>query len=227
MLSWEKIDEDAKNDEMWETYPAYSSFQMTYAAHPVITEVLSGYGRISSWLKYSNAVEEWFHLTKKELKRRGPATAAPLSGRAELFKERLDRDWLKQPETGVEYFLATMRPYFAKDNHAIFMFRFWQMLRCNRGQTDYQRWLIKYQIARIKAIDITSLRSGQNHADVVAEVNRFRQAEHDRLRAELRQAWIGAPTDLQAAVDAVAEPAATDAMWEAARETIWRRRNLC
>ena len=30
----------------------------------------------------------------------------------ELFKERLGRDRLKDPETGVEYLLSTLRPYF-------------------------------------------------------------------------------------------------------------------
>ena len=27
------------------------------------------------------------------------------------------------------------------------------MLRCNRGQTDFQRWMVGYEIARQKAID--------------------------------------------------------------------------
>ena len=45
-----------------------------------------------------------------ETKRRGPAVAARLSGRAELFKERLDRERLKDPETGVEYLLSTQGP---------------------------------------------------------------------------------------------------------------------
>ena len=42
-----------------------------------------------SWFKYSDAVEEWCDITKVEQKRRGPAIAARLSGRAELVKERL------------------------------------------------------------------------------------------------------------------------------------------
>ena len=43
-------------------------------------------------------------MTKVEAKRRGPAIAARLSGRAELFKERLDRVRLQDRETGVHLF---------------------------------------------------------------------------------------------------------------------------
>ena len=52
-------------------------------------------------------MEEWCDLTKVEARRRGPAVAARLTGRAEIYKERLDRDRLKDPETGVDYLLAT------------------------------------------------------------------------------------------------------------------------
>ena len=147
MLSWEKIDEDTRNNEIWETQPAYPSPQMVHAAHQVTTEVPLSYDGSTSWLKYSDSVEKWGDL---EPRRRGPAH---LSGRAEFFKEKFDRDRLKDPEIGVEYFLATMRPFFAKNDQAVFLSRFFQMLRCNRGPTDDQRWLIKYEIARGKAIE--------------------------------------------------------------------------
>ena len=67
----------------------------------------------------------------------------------------------------------------AKDDQAVFLCRFFQMLRCTRGQMGYQRWLIKYEIARTKAIeawlDITTPRAAVDHLDVVAEVVRLRQ----------------------------------------------------
>ena len=65
-------------------------------------------------------------MTKVEARRRGPAIAARLSGRAEIFKERLNRDRLRDPETGVEYFLATLRPFFVKDLQSVFLYRFFQ-----------------------------------------------------------------------------------------------------
>ena len=85
----------------------YIRHQLCNTAHPVTTEVPPGYDGMMSWFKYSDAVEEWCDLTKAETRRREPAIAGWLSGRAELFKERLDRERLRDPETGVEYFLAT------------------------------------------------------------------------------------------------------------------------
>ena len=56
---------------------------------------------------------------------------------------------------------------------------------------DDQRWLIKYEIANSKAIeawlDVTTPRPAADHADVIAEVDRFRQTEQDHCRAEVRQ----------------------------------------
>ena len=36
------------------------------------------------------------------------------------------------------------------DGLSVFLYRFFQMLRCNRGQTDFQRWMVRYEIARKK-----------------------------------------------------------------------------
>ena len=66
------------------------------------------------------SIEEWCDLAQVEAKRRRPAIAARLSGRAELFKERLDRERLKDAEAGVEYLLSTLRPYFVKDGQSVF-----------------------------------------------------------------------------------------------------------
>ena len=110
---------------------------MQNAAHPVTTEVPPiRYDGTTCWFKYSDAVEGWCDLTKVEAKRSDPAIAARLSGRAELFKERLDRDRLKDPETGAEYFSSTLRSYFVKDGQSVFLSRFFQMLHCNSGQPD-------------------------------------------------------------------------------------------
>ena len=150
---------------------------MTHAAHPVTTEVPPGYDGSTNWFKYADAVEEWCDLTKVEARRRGPAIAARLSGRAEIFKERLNRDRLRDPETGVDYFLTTLRPFFVKDLQSVFLYRFFQMLRCNRAQTDHQRWMVKYEIARQKAVDArldaTTPKPILGEVDVTAQVTRL------------------------------------------------------
>ena len=110
------------------------------------------------------------HRGASWLRRRGPAVA-------EIYKERLDRERLRDPETGAEYLLATLRPFFVKDLQSVFLYRFFQLLRCNRGQTDHQRWMIKYEIARQKAVDAwleaTTPRPADDNAEVVAQIDRL------------------------------------------------------
>ena len=136
---------------------------------------------------------------------------------------------MRDPETGVEtveYFLATLRPFFVKDLQSVFLYRFFQMLRCNRGQTDHQHWMVKYEIARQKAVDAwfdaTTPKPILGETAVNAQTERLREAARDRLRAETRRDWVGAPGGLAAAVEAVAMPEATDAMRQVAIEAVWR-----
>ena len=223
MTDWER---DMQEQETWDSFPSYPTAVMQQAAHPITTEVPPGYDGTPSWLKYSDAVEEWCDLTKVEAKRRGPAIAARLSGRAELFKERLERDRLRDPETGVEYLLSSLRPFFVKDLQSVCLYRFFQMLRYSRGQTDYQRWMVKYEVARQKAVDAwldaTTPRPIPGEGDVNAEVERLRADAQERLRTEARQAWLGPAAGLQAQLDGIALPEATLAMTQAATETVWR-----
>ena len=183
-------DWDYEEQEAWDSFPVHQTPVMQHAAHPVTTKIPPGYDGMTSWFKYSDAAEEWCDLTQVETRRRGPAIAARLSGRAEIFKERLDRERLRDPEIGVDYFLATLRPFFVKDLQSVFLYRFFQMLRCNRGQTDHQRWMVKYEIARQKAVDAwldaTTPKPLAGDAAVVAQTERLREAARERLRAETR-----------------------------------------
>ena len=218
--------EDWEAAEEWDSFPAHTQPTMVHAAHPVTTEVPPGYDGSRNWFRYADAVEEWCDLTKVEAKRRGLAIAARLSGRAEIYKERLDRERLRDPETGVEYFLATLRPFFVKDLQSVFLYRFFQLPRCNRGRTDHHRWMTKFEIARQKAVDAwleaTTARPDVGDADVVAQIDRLREAARDRQRLEARRDWVGPPGDLAAAVNAIGLPEATDAMRHSAIEQVWR-----
>ena len=217
----------AAEEEEWDSFPAHATpTTMVHAAHPVTTEVPPGYDGSTNWFRYADAVEEWCDLTKVEAKRRGPAIAARLSGRAEIYKERLDRERLRDPETGVEHLLATLRPFFVKDLQSVFLYRFFQLLRCNRGQTDHQRWMIKREIARQKAVDAwleaTTPRPPADHADVAARIEHLRDAARDRQRLEVMRDWVGPQAELAAAVNAVVRPEATEAMRHSAIEHVWR-----
>ena len=134
----------SRNADTWDSFPSYAVPVVQNAAHPVTTEVPPSYSGTTSWLKFSDAVEEF---TKVEAKRRGLASTARLSGRAKLFKERLDRERLKDAESGVEHLLATLRLYFVKHGPSVFLCRFFQMLCYNQGQIDFQRWMVTNEIA--------------------------------------------------------------------------------
>ena len=117
-------DQSELNADTWDSVPFCPTPAMQHPAHAVTTEVPPGYDGTTSWLKYSDALEEWCDLTKVEAKRRDPAIAARLSGRAECFKEKLTGDRLEDPQTGVEYRLSTPRPYFVKDGQFVFLYSF-------------------------------------------------------------------------------------------------------
>ena len=115
------------------------------------------------------------------------------------------------------------------------------MLRCNRGQSDFQRWMVRYEIARQKAVgqlmpgwtsqllepDIAGAPVQGSSTGRSATTSRScstsstRRSSSTTLRAEARQTYIGAPDGLEAHVNAVAPPAATEAMSVAAIETVW------
>ena len=67
------------------------------------------------------------------------------------------------------------------------------MLRCNSSQTYFQRLMVRYEIARQKAIeawlDITTTRPDPAGTQVTAEVDRLRDAAREQLRVEAQQAY--------------------------------------
>ena len=100
------------------------------------------------------------------------------------------------------------------------------MLHCNRGQTDFQRWMVKNEIAGQKAVDawldFATPRPDPAGEDVAAEVQRLRETASDRLRTAARQTYVGAPAGLETHVNAIGLSDATAAMTEAAVESVWR-----
>ena len=87
---------DDWDSEAWDSFPVNLTPTMTRAADPVATEVPPGYDGSTNWFRYADAVEEWCDLTKVEARRRGPALAARLSGRAEIYKTENDYVNLRQ-----------------------------------------------------------------------------------------------------------------------------------
>ena len=51
-------DWDIEEQEAWDSLSVHKTPVMTYAAHPVTTEVPPGYDGSTNWLKYADAVED-------------------------------------------------------------------------------------------------------------------------------------------------------------------------
>ena len=100
--------------------PAHSPFS---TSQQITTKVPPAYDGRTDWFRYEEAVEEWLDLTELNKDKQGPALRARLDGAATMYREVLDRGKLKL-SSGVSYFLNTLRPYFVKGKHAVFLWRF-------------------------------------------------------------------------------------------------------
>ena len=102
----------------------------------------------SSWFHFEENVLDWQDSCSLEKNLRGPALKNRLQADALIYKPFLDRDRLKDEDTGVQYFLDTLRPKFVKGSQSVFLYRLFQFLRVRRGATDIVRWIPRYQLIR-------------------------------------------------------------------------------
>ena len=115
----------------------------------VTTKVPPSYDGKTSWFSYEDAIDDWCDITELEDEKRGPALRNRLEGEAAVYKRVLDRDALKAndpPGAGVEYFKRVLRPYFVKGSTNVFLYRFMQFVRFNRGSADMMKWMTRFQI---------------------------------------------------------------------------------
>ena len=75
----------------------------------------------SSWFAYEEALDDWVDITTLAQEKLGPSLNNRLVGDAAVYKPLLDRDRLRDPEHGVGYFKATLRPHFVKGNQSVFL----------------------------------------------------------------------------------------------------------
>jgi hypothetical protein len=71
-----------------------------------------------------------------------------LGGEAAIYKSLLDRNALKDPNTGVDYFKRELRPHFVKGSQSVFFWRFFQLFKAHRGQQDFLRWIGRISVLR-------------------------------------------------------------------------------
>ena len=74
-------------------------------------------------------MDDWLDITTLAPDKWAPGLKARLVGYASIYKPLLDRDMLKDPNDGVDYFKTEPRPHFVKGVEAVFIFRFYQLQR--------------------------------------------------------------------------------------------------
>jgi hypothetical protein len=114
----------------------------------VTTKIPPSYDGRTSWFSYEEAVDDWCDITELEPAKHGPALRNRLEGDAAIYKTLLDRDALKDPNAGVAYFKAQLRPHFVKGSQSVFLWRFFQLLRASRGSQDMLRWIGRMSVLR-------------------------------------------------------------------------------
>ena len=82
-----------------------------------------------------------------------PNLNARLVGDASIYKPRLDKELLRDPNEGVDYFNHAWRLHFVKGVEAVFIFRFFQLQRFYRMSQDLPRWIGRLQVLRTRILD--------------------------------------------------------------------------
>ena len=92
-------------------------------------------------------------ITELEAEKRGPARRTRLEGDAAQYKRLLGRDLLRDPVEGANYFKRFSRPHFIKGAHTVFLYRFMQFMKQNRGTIDLQRRMTRSHLLANRLIE--------------------------------------------------------------------------
>ena len=90
----------------------------------VTTKIPPSFDGRSSWFAYEEAIDDWCDVTELDTDKQGPALRNRLEGEAAIYKSLLDRNALKDPNTGVDYFKRELRPHFVKGSQSDFLWGF-------------------------------------------------------------------------------------------------------
>ena len=91
--------------------PQMSNIHMT---QQMTTKVALAYDGRTSFFAFEDAIDDWCDITELEAEKRGPALRNRLEGDASQYKRLLDRELLRDPNEGVNYFKRFLRPHFIK-----------------------------------------------------------------------------------------------------------------
>ena len=101
----------------------------------------------SSWFEFEDLIDDWLGITTLTPEKHGPSLKNALTGSAEFYRSMLDNQRLRDPDGGVAHFKDVLRPYFIKGVNHVFLWRFLQLFRCWRGNSDMVHWIGRYEIS--------------------------------------------------------------------------------
>ena len=168
--------------------PQQPSLHMT---QQMTTEVAPAYDGRTSFFAFEDAIDDWCDISGLEPEKRGPALGNRIEGEASQYKRLLNRELLRDPNDGVNYFKRFLRPHFIKGAQTVFLYRFMQFMKHNRGTMDLQKWMARFQLTGNRLIEswmdlLPDLKTTSPEA--IAHV----RLEHEARQAEL--AGIAAAT---------------------------------
>ena len=99
-------------------------------------------------LNMKNLIDDWLGITTLDADKHGPSLKNALIGSASFYKSMLDNALLRDPDRGLAHFKDTLRPYFVKGVNHVFLWRFLQMFRTYRGQSEFVHWIGRFEIAQ-------------------------------------------------------------------------------
>ena len=117
------------------------------------TKVAPAYDGRTSFFAFEDAIDDWCDITELEPEKRGPALRNRLEGEAQQYKRLLDRDMLRDPNDGVNYFKRFLRSHFIKGAQNVSLYRFMQFMKFNRGTMDLQKWMTRFQLTGNRLIE--------------------------------------------------------------------------
>lgn len=150
--------EDYEEEGSWNQYDAYAMRgrnpqQMIHMTQQMTTKIPPAFDGKTSFFAFEDAIDDWCDITELEEENRGPALRNRLEGEAAVYKQVLDRDMLRDPQDGVNYFKRTLRRHYIKGSQNVFLYRFMQFMKYSRGTQDLQTWIAKFQITGTRLIE--------------------------------------------------------------------------
>ena len=155
---YDEDDFDIVDVDGWNQYDSYAmrrAPQQTqiHMTQQMTTKVAPAYDGRTSFFAFEDAIDDWCDITELEPEKRGPAWTNRLEGDALQYKRLLDRDMLRDPNEGVNYFKRFLRPHFIKGAQNVFLYRFMQFMKFNRGTMDLQKWMTRFQLTGNRLIE--------------------------------------------------------------------------